>query len=411
MTRIGEVLLVKSDLTVEGQKAIDFAMQVASWIGKDLTTFDYEALLTSDGTMKPKEEINRLVIEFVPTVIDKVIPADLIAKIERDSMQLLSYRKNDLLTSRNDAAYQAKNAMQVYNSSMDRYHRANIEIAALETMQESPFIAEYRKCFEDTFWKFELYDEYRKELHLVTRNPVIMSGTHRETGTMTVDFGKFVVTIPVANRRMPLVLKYSDNILVAGYYHTYISDQGSICWGNASDTAHELLCKGLYSELLKLLAANLTCFAFDSTPYLGLGAFKDHIEKHGRTNQRKLSCTNEWCEECDEERAHCDCGDWCSNCDGHYGDCGCYVCEICDDRTDEPCEFHYCHICSSYSRHPSECCCSDCENSRDNCTCCSICSGTDRESCGCCHDCEQTANDIERRGHAADCPNNSDREE
>jgi hypothetical protein len=65
----------------------------------------------------------------------------------------------------------------------------------------------------------------------------------------------------------------NDNIFHKDYYHPYVDTSGSICWGNATNQAGELLTDFKFTELIGLLKQLLTTYSDDTTPWMSLNKF------------------------------------------------------------------------------------------------------------------------------------------
>ena len=223
---------------------------------------------------------------------------------------------------------------------------------------KTPNIAhEVGKIIDAGFWEVEsiLYHE----IHFTTKNPIVLTENNASAGVhFHVPMGHYKVIVFAPEARLR-VKQFKDNVVFDGYYHPYVNESGVICWGNAQDTANKMLARQEYAHVLELLAALLTTYVPEATPYAQLLKFQIEYDKAHRTGFFSLGC------------------DTCGN-----APCQCVTCEICQDTNIRHCRDHWCDLCQTYTRENNDC---------PNCT-----PDDDR-----CSECEYHVDD----GHADGCSN------
>lgn len=262
------------------------------------------------------------------------------------------------------------------------------EIYALEGRPATSILDAVNKLISEKFWVFESYKD--GALSLVTAQDVVMSEINPSAGiNRTVNLGKYLMRYDVKTASLK-VLRHSQNILRDGtFYHPYIYKDGTICWGNAANTAYKLLAEGALYEVGGLLSALLVTYAPDATPYVHLYDFAKQSKRYDASHVAPTVC-----ETCEESTEHCEC---CGICYQTESDCEC--CSHCETTRDA------CHCCPICNGDRNDCdCCQNCEQSEDRCDRCRVCD-THSSACGCCMDCNSTRGEINRNGHAANCPN------
>jgi len=119
----------------------------------------------------------------------------------------------------------------------------------------------------------------------VTKNDVINSLIKPSAGlNLKVNLGKFKIKLNLTNMDMK-IYTHMNNTISDGIYHPYVSNSGSICWGNVSDEAASKLASLDIKGSLILLAALLVTYSDETTPYRSLHSFKAEQEKVAQTNE------------------------------------------------------------------------------------------------------------------------------
>lgn len=271
----------------------------------------------------------------------------------------------------------AKTATRVLNERVKEAWDIKKEMYALQQRPANYVTEEVRKLLKEGFWSWHKYENGK--LFLRTKNTVVLTEVNAASGVnRRVVMGKYLASLKIADEKIQ-VHRYQQNIVIDGYYHPYVDNDGDICWGTAGSTATEMLANGGVYDIFSLLSSLLTTYAPDATPYARLYDFEDSEGTR---------------QDGDEHSRNTD--DDCENCGEHMDDCNCHFCEICQNRSSDPCGDHFCSVCNSYSRHPEECCCTRCERSNDDCECCHECSNT-HEDCTRCRECDR------HEGHESNC--------
>lgn len=290
---------------------------------------------------------------------------------------------------------QAAEYAKHWQNKMREAAKMQTEAEATRGMTEFPFKAEIEKILANPFWRFEKVSGANETvlLHFSTASNMILVEKNPKAGVnRRVDLGQFEVRFcPTPSYRSMGVYPYKNNTTVSGHYHPYVSASGSICWGNASNTAAKHMSNGEWAKTMELLAALLSNFSPDTTPYVRLVDFDAVI------NRGSQVC--EWCEETGD---NCDC-ELCDLCERpEDGECTCSYCEPCDQRFREgsSCDGYYCEVCEECAGR--ERCqdhwCDRCEEYYDDHYHCDHCGRLD-EDCERCRECDSHG------GHETRCSN------
>jgi predicted transcriptional regulator len=251
------------------------------------------------------------------------------------------------------------------------------EIYALQERGATYIADDLRKLVLESFWEFDCYEN--GALYLRTKHAVIMSESNPAAGIdRRVNLGRYKARLHVATMALS-VERYLQNALHESYFHPYCSTSGIICWGNAGNTATQLLSEGKLYEVCNLLASLLCTYVLSSTPYIRLLEFsKKSMRFDAGENPPRENNNTSTCEYCEEDFDNCDC------------------CEECECIRDN------CHCCSICEYDANGCsCCDTCESTDDNCKRCRICDA--HGDCSCCNECDRTESLIESRGHSVEC--------
>jgi hypothetical protein len=309
-----------------------------------------------------------------------MVKNSLLEAVKRARLQRISECQTNLQSFLNDSARRMATAMDY----LAHAHTERQKIDQLKGQDGIDPWIEIEKVLENPFWEF--LGITGQILKIKTRNKVVLVENNPKSGIKReVCMGTYQVQFEVSNARVR-VFGLQATTEVAGHYHPYISNLGDICWGNASETAAKCLVDGNYSQYFQLLATLLSNYHPDTTPYIRLVDFAiaQGIEKRPTSNRV-------WCEDHDEQRDSCPCGEWCAVCDRSHDDCACYYCDTCGESYRRRCEDHWCSICETYDREDCGCC-QDCGNTQDNCNYCGEC---DLHECICCNECSGTTEEHE----------------
>ena len=155
----------------------------------------------------------------------------------------------------------------------------------------------------------------------------------------TVHLGQYECNFNVKTSAMTLH-RFKDNLVIASYYHPYVSTTGRICFGNADATANKFLANGRIYDVFMLLASLLQTYTHDSGPYIALANFKKAMRA---ANPNSPVDDHHYCRDCDTECSDCGCG-WCYDCDCHEEECD--TCGSCGERhCDGANDCEYCETC------------------------------------------------------------------
>lgn len=394
----------KNDLEYVEQLAVQTSTNIDSW--------DIVKVLTGIG-MGNRRAINKAFFAHAEAnkTIKQVLPDETVKVLESTSKEvdrIRAARLQELANVQSQAGNSAKAHYDSYAAQVKKAWDAEKEKAALENRPANYIAEEIKSLLADGFWQFLEYKEAK--LRLATTADIVMVEKNPSAGVdRRINLGRVIGELSVRDMRLK-VLKYRQNLVNRqGYFHPYISRDNDICWGNAADTSRGLLATGQVKSVYSLLASLLTSYG-NGTPWSTLAEF-ELVRDNQRVDATSIGTTEqEWCEEHEEERRSCDCGDWCESCDDIYDNCECYICENCSYRSEDAhCPRHWCGICENSDR--GNCgCCQECENTEGNCECCSVCGETD---CDCCTECGSNAEDCTRcevceyhEDHSRTCSNN-----
>lgn len=282
-----------------------------------------------------------------------------------------------LITHRKHDSNEAKNYQTALQNCITAAWNSQKEIYALQERSATYIANDLRKLVLEGFWEFDSYE--KGALYLHTKHAVIMSESNPAAGIdKRVNLGRYKARLHIATMALSLE-RYLQNALHESYFHPYCSESGTICWGNAGNTAAQLLIEGKLYEVCNLLASLLCTYVPSSTPYVRLLEFsKKSMRFDAGENPPSENNNSSTCEYCEEDSDNCDC---------------CQECECIRDN---------CHCCSICEGDANNCsCCSTCESTDDNCDRCRNCD--QHGSCNCCGECNRTESRIAARGHSDEC--------
>jgi hypothetical protein len=334
---------------------------------------------------KYKQEKNDQLARNLLTVKEKLLVLGESLKVQRLSRQDRVYR---------DSLSSAHNYYSEYETYLKKAWDAHRETTLIRDGKFDTLSTEVEKILVNDFWEFR--EISGSMLTLVTAKDILMIHRNRAAGLdLNVNFGRFQLSIDLSAMRVSVV-SHKRNLFCRGYYHTYISSEGSVCWGNAADEVARLLAKGKLAEVIEILSALLVNYYPEATPYCCLEDFQRIYDETLPESLRSGLSSANYCFDCSNPMDDCDC-ERCELCEEPGDDCECWTCESCDSRirSGEACEN----------------CCSNCNNYYDNCSCCGVCGDSDRDNCDCCQECESSERRCRRcrdcgehTGHDTSCP-------
>jgi hypothetical protein len=365
-----------------------YIQQLASNTGTDISKWDMSRF---EPVSQDRRAINKL---FFSISAEK--PAENTASVSEEVVQQVKkavalygeQRHKALITSTQYSLDSfIRDARELNRRAQEMLENARGERNKLDYLQKigpSLFWEEIEKVLHDPFWSYKAV--IGNVLYFTTRNPIVLVESNPKAGLKReVPMGKYTAALNLQSGSIRVGAEQDNPKVSGGYYHPYIGNDGTVCWGNASETANQFLVKSEYGQLFKLLATLLSNYHPETTPYVRLHDFAIALGLE-KPNQPAPATGRAWCEECDEQRDGCNCGEWCSICDRSHDDCECHFCDTCEERSRERCAEHWCSICRTYD-FPDCGCCHDCGNTRDYCDYCSEC---DSHECICCHECGGT---------------------
>ena len=277
--------------------------------------------------------------------------------------------------------------------------------------------------------------DYQEGLLCVTIDEVSLSDDND-----TVEFGEFLITLnlsePLSDSGL-FVQAVNPKEEEGGYYHPYVTTDGSICTGDGEAIMTDALIQGRLEDYFRIVEAILRTYN-ESSPYAPLSNWynPDHEgETYCESCKRyRPDDESDYCEACNTSRCHgceseisecTECNNYrCSGCYSCCGNCGETVCNDCTISCSK-CAGVHCSDCLSECKSCCNKCCASCFNSCTKCgesTCddckeeCSYCGDTFCTECldmecddcgtGMCPDCQTQCEDCEKvicKG----CDNNS----
>lgn len=224
-----------------------------------------------------KAEVTQRFFRFRDKSKVKRIPDGLskaqVGKLEEASTTISNAFKVDL-------EHQVKQAEEENGRLQRRLERAiqhawglQKQLNSYSTEGKAHLVGEVEKILADNFW--ELSSVGAKTITLITREEV-QCEIHRDGGDQLrhagipdevryVNLGRIKAKVDLSNFNVT-VGGHSNNLAV-GNVAPYISREGSVCWGNASNTAGKFRQTGQVQKLMKLLASLLSNFYTSSHPH------------------------------------------------------------------------------------------------------------------------------------------------
>lgn len=371
--------------TPEKMKDVAYFEQLATQTQTDMSAWPLVSLLEASQAGN-RRSLNQIFFNYLTQVekakadpledpkVKEALP-QIVAMLANKKKQHIEYIKDNQSIALDEANQYARNM----HTKLRQAREFALQAENLKDQPDELMASEIKLILQNPFWKFK--DVTGNFISFTTATPVVMSERNTQAGIdRTINFGRLSARLDPIQAELK-VLKYEKNILCSNVYHPYVSDQGHICWGNASETALRILTQGKFGQAFGLLAALLMTYSPDATPYRRLQQFEDTLRQLaaapavaqtplGTTLVPGASTTDT---SSGSESEDDDDSDRCGGCDRHVENCWCHFCEICEDRYyPDHCPDHWCTICETYNE--GECgCCHDCSQIADECTRCHEC--------------------------------------
>lgn len=364
-------------VTANAKAMLEYIEQLAIQTSTNIDSWALEPFVNVPLNPLNKREVNRIFFAKKEEHVQGLHKIDVQAEEQMTEMstRLQEYRSARLAELEYNRKLNVTDALGKYSEFTLRLSRAwgaQKEIYALQEKPANYIREEVTKLLKDGFWEFDKYAN--GILTLLTANDVVMSEVNKTAGiNRRINLGRFQLQVVVPTMDLK-VLRHKRNIHTSGHWHPYIGDTGDICWGNAGNTAANLLAQGKLYGALTLLASLLITYSPDSHPWARLSAFEQ---------------TRRY----DADEPVCDEEDLCEHCEEHRDDCECYGCDFCDHRGTDSCETHHCGICDG---NAEECgCCPDCSRVSEDCTRCRECDEHDGDHARSCSKPEDDDEELE----------------
>lgn len=357
-------------IDVEARKkqiaALQYIEKMASLSATDISDWDFEKLfmVENEGRLIEHKGTLNMRLARMGENLRADIPKEL---AEAEQMMLRAFqaaakrsKENRIASFTNSRAQSLReaeasaNRLQSYLTNASNYYKQEMDLRQFDVGKE--MYERLAKVCKNKFFKLENVDG--ETAYFNTTSPITLSMRNAAAGLdITVPFGYYRVVVD-AHYNSVKVFKLKDNIPSRyEYWHPYVSREGRVCWGNASDTANNLILMGKWDEVMELLGGLLSTYSPDATPYHSLEAFKADYDRWKNPGQQPR------CPHCDRfENSH----------DADAVDearCRCYVCGNCGgavDRETRRCDDCWCNHCESNSGCEL---CGECVEHIDNCTC------------------------------------------
>lgn len=215
-------------------------------------------------------------------------------------------RRAELSRSWKDALRSASN----YTETAEQYRKNAFhyfkQLSALKNSESPEIQKEINAVIQNPFWEYKGIGENNdghKFLKFHTRAEIVLTEKNPSAGIdISVNVGRFEAQL-VPKTSMVRVFQAGNNVLAHGYWHPYISSAGGVCWGNASDTADELLASAKYGQAFALLAALLATYDSNTTPYMDLVNFHEASQR----NLPEALRDDDYCADCSRHLDRCEC--------------------------------------------------------------------------------------------------------
>lgn len=292
-------------------------------------------------------------------------------------------RLSELAQNFNDSLANARARYERYENTLAECWQVQTEMNGINSLPLNIIVDSLKELLTLGFWKFEKIEE--STIQLSTIPNIVMREYNPALGVnRTIDLGQYLGILDLKIMRLR-VAPFKNNLKSRGYWHPYVDSNTEICWGNAASQATSHLAKGEIKQIFSLLATLLTTYG-TGTPWSRLQEFEMVLNHRYPSPPIRPTNGRAWCDDCDAERAECDCRDWCIECDVSRDNCEGYYCDDCEETRHESsgrCPAHWCSICEANDRDCE--CCQQCESIVGNCECCRNCNTI--LSADCCRDC------------------------
>ncbi len=373
-------------LYVEQRNALEYINHMADLSQTDISDWDLLTVFEEQPglILTDRRKINKRLVEYSNTVVREVpkgleeADRKIVMASSKQFNAIVGQRKQTLTYNINSHLTSIRSYVERIETTTSNLRNARIELARLNEQPLPDIAGEVHKVLSGNFWVFHSKPtSVTRNLQFATVQPVVMNFANERAGIKwKVTLGKFIAVYDLQTGA--LTLKPHDpaiNLMPTNYFHPYVSQGGTICWGNATALAAELQGQCKLADMMELLQGLLTTYTPDSNPYISLDRFKQEQDRHEKWASRFEEGAPKICPLChglERGAARCNCR-YCEPCDKwhHEGTgCGGFYCDVCNTcMGSAPCEDHHCHVCGSDSRDPTECCCTECHSSIEACDC------------------------------------------
>ena len=275
-------------LNFEMLKYIEFlatasSTNISMWDIKDIFG-DKENKKVSLEIVKNKNEINKLFYankdkmasgstEEIQNIV-KIIGDSIGTALEAQKSGRITSLENNILSKRRNIEDYIRQMSQRI-SDIVSYRK---ELDTLENIStRDKIMADIEEVLKGNFYAFESFEN--NILTLTTKENVMSTLVNAKAGlNLNVNLGKFKVKLNLVNFELK-VLPHSGNMKLNDHIHPYVGGSGDVCFGNGQARASTLLETMNISGVMTLLAAILTTFSEDSTPFVSLNSFKIEADR------------------------------------------------------------------------------------------------------------------------------------
>ena len=339
------------DLLRSNTEADDYIKELCSLFEMDLESVPMGFLFVKFGDyIRSKKEINQILVDYLKGLTEN-------PKVTNLPPRIVDILNSHQLNSSSRAQFHRdlKQARRDFNSHRDSVANSFLHIIELKKAiyrSERNLIKEIESL--PSFFTLDSDNSSRDLVAFKTQDCWIRFTRPGDHKKLHLNFGKLFIFADFKSGRVKVDRK-ENNITYQNYFHPFISQGGTLCFGDQEEMAADFISKGRWSDYFSLLKTLLTTYDPDAYPYIAMETFwylgKDSEGNHpwrpdsdSVTRQELAQQVNQGmsigCAECgsdDHETDDCEDMTTCEYCDASYNvntghdDCTHEECEDCND--------------------------------------------------------------------------------
>src|SRR5574343_170217 len=160
------------------------------------------------------------------------------------------------------------------NASISELVGYRDRIKAIES-RKATLLTEVQTIVDSGFWELISVSSLDHDAIRFRSNEIVLKMPMDDERDFKTPFGRldFVIRRDGSVVAMPNNRQSLSRSWVSNYFHPYINQSGSICWGSAKSVAQQFIAERRYADAFSILQQLLTTYSVETTPYVTLDKF------------------------------------------------------------------------------------------------------------------------------------------